>query len=254
MDLLSEKLASGDKDAKIPQAIESIEKIFAESGAADCDALIEIFSVKFEQTPDDIELLKKITSLLGETGCEESDLYAKSAEALYNLEPSAESAAKLANVFAVRGEFDKAAEYYTKAINQETENDRKADYYYYLAKVNYQQKDYPTTRKNCNAALELRSNYGEAYILIGSAYAASSSTCGESDFEKQAVYWAAVDKFIKAKTVDPNVRETAEEQIKAYSKRFPYNEITFFNGYTDGQTYKVGCWIQETTTVRTLKN
>jgi tetratricopeptide (TPR) repeat protein len=254
IDLLNQKSASGDTDPKIPQAVESIEKIFAESGAADCDALIEIFTVKFDETPDDIELLKKITTLLDETNCEESELYAKSAEALYNLEPSADAAAKLANVFAVKSEYAKAKEYYNNAISQETDAEKKSKYYYYLANVEYQQKDYPLARKHCLAAIDLNSSYGEAYILIGSAYAASSGSCGESDFEKQAVYWAAVDKFVKAKNVDPSVKETADEQIQAYSKRFPHNEITFFNGYTDGQSYKVGCWIQETTTVRTTKN
>lgn len=253
-DLMNQKIASGDKDPKIPQAFESIEKIFAESGAADCDALIEIFTVKFEESPEDIELLKKITTLLGETGCEESDLYAKSAEALYSLEPSADAAAKLANVFVVREEYAKAKEYYNKAINQETDNAIKAKYYFYLSGINYQEKDYPTTRKNCRLAIDLNPNYGDAYILIGKAYAASSKGCGESDFEKQAVYWAAVDKFVKAKAVDPSVKEEADKQISSYSQYFPNNEVTFFNGYTDGQSYKVGCWIQETTTVRTTKN
>ncbi len=253
-DLLNKKVASGDKDPKIQQAYESIEKVFAESGAADCDALIEIFTLKFEANPDDIELLKKITTLLGETGCEESELYAKTAEKLYSLEPSADAAAKIANVFAQRAEYDKAKEYYNQAINQETDNSKKSKYYYYLAKLTYQENDYPTTRKHCQSALNLNSAYGEAYILIGSCYAASSPSCGETDFEKLAVYWAAVDKFAKAKAVDPSVKETADEQIKAYSQRFPHNEITFFEGYTDGQSYKVGCWIQENTTVRTRKN
>jgi tetratricopeptide (TPR) repeat protein len=254
MDIMNKKLASGDKDPKIPQAIESIEKMFAESGAADCDALIEIFSVKFEESPEDIELLKKITTLLGETGCEESDLYAKSAEALYGLEPSADAAAKLANVFVVRSDYTKAKNYYNNAIDQETDAAIKAKYYFYLSGIYYQEKDYPNTRNKCLAALNLNPAYGEAYILIGKAYAASSKNCGESDFEKQAVYWAAVDKFIKAKSVDPSIKEEADNQINSYSQYFPNNEITFFNGYTDGQTYKVGCWIQETTTVRTTKN
>jgi len=252
MDLLNEKVQSGDKDPKLPQAIENIEKVFAESGAADCESLIAIFSEKFEAEPENVDLLKKITSLLSETGCEKSELYAKAAEALYKLEPSAESAAKLANLFAIREEYSKAQVYYNKAISQETDYEKKAYYYYNLAKVAFQQKDYPSCRKYALSAINLKSNYGEAYILIGTAYAAGSSSCG-SDFEKQAAYWAAVDKFIKAKTVDPSVKGIADEQIKTYSQQFPNNEITFFNGYTDGDTYTVGCWINETTIVRTTK-
>jgi tetratricopeptide (TPR) repeat protein len=252
MDLLNAKVQSGDKDPKLPQAIESIEKIFAESGAADCESLIAIFSEKFAADPENVDLLKKITTLLSETGCEKSELYAKAAEALYALEPSPESAAKLANLFAVREEYSKSITYYNKAIDQETDAEKKAKYYYNLAKINFQQKDYPATRKHCQAALSLKSNYGEAYILIGSAYAASSSSCG-SEFEQKAVYWAAVDKFIKAKTVDPEIKGIADEQINTYSKYFPNNEVAFFNGFTDGATYTVGCWINEKTIVRTRK-
>ncbi len=252
MDLLNAKVQSGDTDPKLPQAIENIEKIFAESGAADCESLIAIFTEKFKAEPENVDLLKKITSLLSETGCEKSDLYGKAAEALYKLEPSAESASKLANLFAIREEYTKAGAYYKKAIEQETDNENKAHYHYNLGKVAFQQKNFPGTRKHCLSAINLKSNYGDAYILIGTAYAASNGSCG-SDFEKQAVYWAAVDKFTKAKTVDPSVKGIADEQIKVYSQRFPNNEITFFNGYTDGDTYTVGCWINESTIVRTTK-
>jgi tetratricopeptide (TPR) repeat protein len=253
MDLMNEKIKSGDKDPKIQQAIESIEKIFAESGAADCESLTNIFDPRFEASPNDLDLLKKITTLLSQTGCEKSELYRKTAEALYALEPNSESAAKLAVLFASREEYAKAEDYYSRAIDQETDSEPKARYYYNLANVKYQQKDYPAVRKHCNSAISLKSDFGEAYILIGKAYISGSSSCGETDFEKQAVYWVAVDKFIKARSVDPSVSESATEQINTYSKAFPNNEITFFNGYTDGQTYKLGCWIQENTTVRTTK-
>ncbi len=253
MDLLEQKVNSGDKDPKIAQAIEGVEKIFAESGAADCESLITIFTPKFQENPDDIQLLKKITTLLSQTGCEKSELYAQTAEKLYQLEPSADAAAKLGSLFAVKEDYNKATSYYKQAVENETDTEKKAFDYYQLAKVAFQTKDYTVVRKYCQSAISLKSNYGEAYILIGSAYAASSSSCGNNDFEKQAVYWVAVDKFVKAKSVDPSVSEVADEQIKAYSQRFPNNENAFFNGYTDGQTYTVGCWINESTIVRTTK-
>jgi tetratricopeptide (TPR) repeat protein len=253
MDILEEKIASGDTDPNIKLAIDGVEKIFAESGAADCKSLINIFSPQYPENSDNAQFLKKVLSLLAQTGCEKSELYAKAAEKLYSLEPSAEAAAKLGGLFAVKEEYEKANGYFLKAVENETDVDRKALYYYQLGKIAYTTKEYYNARKYCQLAIDLRSNYGEAYILIGSAYAASSSTCGSNDFEQQAVYWAAVDKFIKAKSVDPTVAEIADEQIRAYSQRFPNNENAFFNGYTDGQSYTVGCWINETTTVRTTK-
>ena len=253
MELLEQKIESGDKDAKIPQAIEGIEKIFAESGAANCESLINIFTPKFEANPDDVAFLKKVTTLLSQTSCENSELYAQTAEKLYQLEPSSEAAGKLGGLFAVKEEYDKSIKYYEEAVNTETNPDKKAYYYYQLGKVSFQMKSYQNVRKYCLSAINLKNNYGDAYILIGSAYAASSPSVGSNDFEKQAVYWAAVDKFMKAKSVDPSVTEIANEQINAYSKRFPNNENAFFNGYTDGQAYTIGGWINETTTVRTTK-
>jgi tetratricopeptide (TPR) repeat protein len=254
MDLLEQKVASGDKDARLPQAIESVEKIFAESGAADCESLINIFKPKFQENPDDVDLLKKITNLLSQTKCEDSELYAQAAEKLFSLEPSAEAAAKLGALFAIKEEYKKATSYFNQAIAQETDNARKADYYFALGKVAFQQKDYPTVRKHCLSAISLKSDFGDAYMLIGSAYAASSTSCFEDDVMQKTVYWAAVDMFAKAKSADPSIKEKADEQIRTYSQYFPNNEDIFmYLNKTDGESYTVGCWINEATIVRTRK-
>ena len=74
---------------------------------------------------------------------------------------------------------------------------------------------------------------------------------GYSDFEKETVYWVAVDKFIKAKSIDKTLTEKANKAIATYSKYFPNTESCFFNGVESGQRYKVECWINESTKVRT---
>jgi hypothetical protein len=94
---------------------------------------------------------------------------------------------------------------------------------------------------------------GEAYISIGLAYAASQNECGSGDFEKAAVYWAAVDKFIMAKSIDAGTAQKADELISYYSRYFPDNDLIFFNGYKEGSVFKVGCWINETTVIRSRK-
>ena len=74
---------------------------------------------------------------------------------------------------------------------------------------------------------------------------------GYSDFEKETVYWVAVDKFIRAKSIDKTLTEKANKAIATYSKYFPNTESCFFNGVESGQRYKVECWINESTKVRT---
>lgn len=244
-----EAINSQKQSAKTKKASESIEKNFAESGAADCEALISIFTPKYEANKTDLETLKKITELLDKAKCQESDLFAQASESLYAIEPSAKAGANLAMIFATRGEYEKAKEYYTKAIEQETDTELKAGYYFQLGAIASKEKDFPSVKKYGYEAVKLKPDYGKAYIMIGVAYA--SSNCGTTAFEKDAVYLVAVDKFAKAKSVDPSVSNEATKLINTYTSRFPDNEAAFFAGYTAGKSYTVGCWINETTTVRT---
>ncbi len=235
-------------------ALGNVETIFAESGAADCEALVKIFAPKYKESPEDLDLLKNITNLLDRAGCTESGLFTSASESLYKLEPSAKAAYLIGVLFEKKGDYPKSKQYYTMAAKQETNPDDKANYLYKMGYINFRMENYPETRSNALEAINYKSNFGDAYILIGSAYAASSSSCGADQFEKNAVYWVAVDKFMKAKSVDPSVEDKANEQISRYTSAFPNNEEAFFRGYTDGQEYTVGCWINEKTTVRTRRN
>ena len=98
---------------------------------------------------------------------------------------------------------------------------------------------------------ELRPEWGEPYISIANIYISSAKKCASSDFEKETVYWVVVDKFIKAKSIDKTLVEKANKAIATYSKYFPNTEACFFNGVKSGQIYKVECWINESTKVRT---
>jgi hypothetical protein len=82
-------------------------------------------------------------------------------------------------------------------------------------------------------------------------YAESMDQCGGDQFEKQAVLWAAVDKFIQARQVDESLATEANGYISSYKPRFPSKQDIFFHNYEIGDTYTVGCWINEQTTVRT---
>ncbi|MBN2611964.1 MAG: tetratricopeptide repeat protein [Bacteroidales bacterium] len=252
-EFLNQKLKVNETN-DVKAAITNIETIFAESGAADCEALITIFTPKYEQTPSDLALLKNITDLMGKTGCEEHELFIKASEDLYKLEPSAKAAYNIGKVLEGKGEYEKAKDYYAEAAKQETAVDDKSYYLYKIASVNYTQGNYQEARASALSALGVKPNFGDAYLLIGSAYAASSASCGADQFERSAVYWAAVDKFNKAKAVDPSVTDRANEQIERYTAAFPNKEESFFRGLSDGQEYTVGCWINERTIVRTRKN
>jgi hypothetical protein len=86
-------------------------------------------------------------------------------------------------------------------------------------------------------------------MLIGDIYVASSRTFEGTGIEKAAVFWVATDYYNKARR---GTDCAADAAIKAsdYRKYFPNKEDAFMEGLKDGQSYKVGGWINETTTVR----
>ena len=236
---------------KVEAGIANIEEIFSKSGAADCEALIGLFTTKFESDPNNIDLLKKIIMLLDRTDCTDSDLFCKTSENLYKLEPSAESAYNVAKLLLKKGEYDKATKYYTEAIDQQQDSVLKAKYYYEAATLTHAKGGQPQlARSYCYKSIAYNSKKGSPYLLIGRIYAASVKECGENDFEHKTVYWVAVDKFIKAKTVDPSVTEDANKEINSYSHYFPNTEEAFFYNINEGDKYTVKCWINETTIVR----
>ena len=52
---------------------------------ATCEDLISIYTVKFNNTPNDIDLLKKITKILDKKNCTDSELFFKATENQHNL-------------------------------------------------------------------------------------------------------------------------------------------------------------------------
>lgn len=246
--------AGGKYRAQSEKALANIYAIFAKSGAADCETLVEIFGPKFEKTPEDLEFLKKLTSLLIDQDCEDTELFASASENLYRLEPSSHAAYNLAKLFFKKEEFDKSVSYYEEAIQSEADPVTRARYQYELGLIQFSKyNDFIKARSLAREAISSNPEWGQPHILIGNLYASSSSQCGENEFEKGTIFWVAVDKFIRARTVDASVSEEASELINKYTQYFPNVEDAFFYGFEDGQSYTVECWINESTTVRTRK-
>lgn len=236
--------------ANVEKAKTAIDQTFETSGAATCEDLIPFYITKFAETPDDIEFLKKATNLLRTTKCTESEFFFEIASKLNTLEPSSELASEIARIANQNEKLDVAATYYTQAIELGVDKLEKAKYYLEIADVARRQGDYPKARSYALKSIELDPTSGLPYIIIGNIYAASYKSCSDKEFEQKAVYWAAVDKFAKAKRIDPELTDDANKYIEAYKPHFPDNETIFFNGFKQGDTYTVKCWINETTTVR----
>ena len=251
--------ASGDAK-KVPAAqkelenldvdLKNVEALFSESGAATCEALVAIFGAKYDANKDDVEWLKKVTKLLDKTDCNSDPLFAKASEALYALEPSAVAARNLARLFLAKQDLAKAAGYYQNACDLQEDNVAKSQYYYEWSQVVFAQKGFQRVRELANLALKANPANGKAYLAIGKAYAADAQNIGQEQVEHNATYWAAVDKFMKAKQVDPSCEAEANDLINTYKKHFPNKEEAFMFGIQEGSSVTVGGWINEKTTAR----
>ncbi|MFO7827369.1 MAG: tetratricopeptide repeat protein [Bacteroidales bacterium] len=251
-DIIDSILKNGKKGS-IERAQAACDQIFESSGAASCEDLLPFYADKFEQNSEDVEFLTKATDLLRSTKCTESDLFYKMIKKLNSLEPTADLANEIAKLSNQKEKFEEASKYLKQAIELQDDIMEKAKYYLELGDVTRRLGNYQAARSYALKSLELNPDNGYPYILIGNIYAGASKECGENEFEQEAVYWAAVDKFLKAKQVDPDLADDADRYIKAYTPHFPNHEDAFFEGYENGDTYTVGCWINETTTVRTSK-
>ena len=255
-DILNKKIQSAPANKKETYTVQKqmIDKLFAASGVASCENIEKIFGPQLKEHMDDEDWLKRINRLLAKGDCDNSHLFFKTSEMLYKIEPSASSAYGLFKMNLKMQNMEKAKEYIQEAIKLTEDPEEKAQFYTKLALLYLSEKKYSDVKATALKAIQLKPDCGSAYILIGKAYAAYAQSYGQNEFEHATVYWAAVDKFIKAKQVDPSVAQEAQDLINIYSAHFPNKEEIFFQKDVNlGSAYKIGGWINETTKVREKK-
>ncbi|MDG2080511.1 MAG: hypothetical protein P8J47_01865 [Bacteroidales bacterium] len=237
----------GEEYINIKGTIENSFEPFAK-----CDDLVRIYQKKYDANPEDVKLLKKITKLLDKKGCIESPLYFHSTVALYRLEPSPESAYLIGKMLLKEEKYVEAVPYLEEAIKMENET-RAYKALIFLA------EDFMSLQKNEKAraiarkAANLNPKVGKPYIIIGDLYASAANECGNDELTRKVAYWAAVDQYKKARSVEPSIATAMNKRISSYQKYFPTTELLFFYNLHEGDEYTVECWINEKTTVRAAK-
>lgn len=218
---------------------------------ADCDNLIPLYTKNFEENKTDAEWLKLAAHRLSEKQCTEGDLFYNITEALHELEPSAKSAKYLGQLAGHKGETTKALDYYKQSAELESDKLDKARIYFLIAN-NYKKKSRLSQARNYyRKALQNNPALGKAHLQIASMYAQSVNNCGETDFEKRAVYWVAAQEAEAAGRVDPSVKTTANQTAEAYRGRAPQAK-DIFNEEMAGKTLQIKCWINKSVKVPNL--
>lgn len=233
---------------RFTESKQSLDADLAGNIIKDCGEIISLFEARYKASPTK-EMRDLVYSLLLSKGCTDKELFMDVAVAKYNEAPNARLAHLLARRFQQADNQAKAADFYQKAINEAETDSAKAQYYFDFGTLYSSSKQFAKARQMAQEAAKLQPGWGKPLVFIGDLYAASYNMCG-SGVEAQSVYWAAVDKFQRAKSIDPSVAEEANQKIARYSGYFPNTETLFFNNVSKGSSYSVGCWIGESTTVR----
>ncbi|MFN3938959.1 MAG: hypothetical protein ACK4IY_00140 [Chitinophagales bacterium] len=260
MAIIDANVAAKTEDAanyeKIRPAIDQMlpEKLMS------CEYLIGRYNERWETDKNDLHLvtayfngLRTAKDSLG-NGCTDSEVYLNVLKQLHTLNPSPGTAEQLAILLFKEGKETEAIEMFNNAISLEADNNKKADWCLNIARILRQQGKYSQARTYAYKTLEFKPDWGAPYMLIGDMYASSGSLCGPgTGFDSQVVVWVAIDKYYKAKAVDASFTDEANAQIAKYSQYMPTKTDLFDRGIDEGSSYTVGCWINETTTVRGRK-
>jgi len=216
---------------------------------APCHVLEQVYINKLEQNRKNLPVLKKMLIIMNKGGCTDKSIFAEMLNIVHQAEPSAQTANLMGYYSLNQGDYDVALNFFKEAIELFETNEQKVDPWYMIGLIHQIKGNFPEARSAAREVLKLKPNSGKAYLLIGDLYAASGSRCSSDEAVPLDFYWAADDKYRTAAAVDPSVADQARE--KRSKLRFPSEQDKFVRGWTTpGAEYRVGCWIQETTTVR----
>ena len=222
---------------------------------ATCEKLVNYYSPKQEAKPDDIDLAKKIVKFFEMRKCTDSDIYYNALAKVHKESPSAESALSMGNMAMKRKEYAKAKPYLIQATEMFPDSiaNKKGAAYLLLAEDLRTLKQYSAARSAALNVLKYKPNEGMVYIIIGDMYVVNANNCKESGIP--IAYWAAADKYKRAASIsnDDKVKKIANQKLVSIRKSFPEKQDLFMRNWSEGQEMKVGCWINETTTVRVRK-
>ncbi|MCK8521194.1 hypothetical protein M0D21_06435 [Aquimarina sp. D1M17] len=218
---------------------------------ADCKNLIPLYTGQFEAKKTDINWLKGAAGRMSAKDCTEDPLFFKLVEALHKAEPSAKSAYYLGLLALKDKKYSKALEYFKQSEQLETKASDKAKVNFKIAEVyNKNLGSKGKARTYYRKALQQKPSMGICYLRISKMVAASANACGDTKFNKQAVYWLAANYAARAGKVDPSLKSTASKTAASYRGLAPSKTDIFNNPGVS--SVKIGCWIGETVRVPKL--
>ena len=217
---------------------------------ADCENLIPLYQRSFEAKKGDITWVKRAVGRMFSKDCIDDPMFKKLFEAQLALDPSADAYVYGGTLKQKAGDNSGAIADFNKALELETNPRKKSNIAYKIA-TSYRRGSKSTSRSYALKAIDANPSNGNAYLLIASLYASSANDCGDTPFEKRAIYWKAADMARKAGRVDPSLSGRASQSAASYEAKAP-SKTDIFNSGMAGKTLSFKCWVGGSITVPSL--
>ena len=229
--------------------LQLIDQLIAKE--ATCDILIPLYTKNFEENKNNPLWIRRAAGRLDGKDCSDDPLFVTLVEQLHSLEPSADSAYYLGILNDKQGNSEDALKYYQESVSLQTDNYKKANILYKIA-VKFKNAGRRVSARNyAEQALSYQPSLGRAYLLIANMYADSANGCGDTQFNKRAVFWLAAQTAVKAGRVDASLKKLSDRTAAAFNGRAPSKTDIFTEG-NQGTSITFSCWIGRSIKVPSL--
>jgi len=215
---------------------------------ATCDVLIPLYQKDFEANKNDTKWLQRAMNKMGQKECTDDPMFEKLVAQKNTVQPDASTAYYLGLLNEKKGNNAEAERYYNQAENLETDPLKKWKFVFSRAEKSRKKGAYGKARQLYREALKLNPSNGVPYLRIAGMYAASANNCGDTAFNKRAVFWLAAAEARKAGRVDARLKKTASGTAANYEAKAP-SKSDIFSAANSGSTIRIGCWIGGSVTV-----
>ena len=219
----------------------------------DCNLLDSLYTNDFQNLQEDTAWLDVGIELFLDKKCKKSLVLVRMMEKRYETSPSPSTAIQLAQYFGHKGEKEKATQFFKEGISMEKDSNKLVNYYLKYARFLNNSGNSSKGINMARKALKIEPNNAKAYFVMGDAIIYGAKYCKDLKFSGSEVYWVAVDYYNKAAELSTTeeVRKKSIKNASKYSAYFPLTNAIFMDkNVNEGSKYKVGCWINTTTTVR----
>jgi tetratricopeptide (TPR) repeat protein len=137
-----------------------------------------------------------------------------------------------------------------KAIAAEIDPRMKAHDLCVQARIYRDEQKFRNAADALEQAMKYYPEWGQPYLDMAALMVMAAKDCGYTEFDRRAVFWAAIDYCALAKNTDSHLQSEANQRIFEYTQGCPTAEELKARNLNAGDTYPLHCWREWVTTVK----